>query len=135
TRQSPQPHHPRDEAAGRVGALMRSESSGASPKSWWAPLWRGLVTDSTAKHYRSMKSAVWLFLYFVMHADRKTGKLIRRYDTMVKETGFAKRTTRHWLSLLKQHGYVEVESSGSSLAVAIRVLKWKPLAPKPKTSQ
>jgi len=108
---------------------MRNESS-VSTKSWWAPLWRGLVTDSTAKHYRGMKSAVWLFLYFVIHADRKTGRLMRRYDTMVKETGFAKRTIRHWLAVLKQQGYVEVERSGHSLAVVIRVQKWKPLPPK-----
>jgi DNA-binding transcriptional ArsR family regulator len=109
---------------------MGSESSGTSAKSWWAPLWRGLVADSTAKHYRSMKSAVWLFLYFVMHADRKTGKLVRRYDTIVKETGLAKRTIRHWLSILKRHGYVVVEHSGKSLAIAIQVQKWKPLPPK-----
>jgi DNA-binding transcriptional ArsR family regulator len=115
--------------------MMRSESSGTNTKSWWAPLWRGLVADSTAKHYRSMKSAIWLFLYFVLHADRKTGRLIRRYDTMAKETGFAKRTIRHWLSILKQHGYVEVERSGGSLAIIIRVQKWKPLLPRSQMPQ
>jgi DNA-binding transcriptional ArsR family regulator len=114
---------------------MRSKSSSASTKSWWAPLWRGLVADSTAKHYRSMKSAVWLFLYFVMHADRKTGRLIRRYDTIVRETGFAKRTIRHWLAILKRHGYVAVERSGNSLAIVIQVQNWKPLPPKPERPQ
>ena len=96
-------------------------------KSWWAPLWRGLVTDSSAKHYRNMKNAVWLFLYFVMHADRRTGRLIRRYDTMVKETGLAKRTIRHWLAILKRRGYVTVEQTGRSQVLAIQVEKWKPL--------
>lgn len=114
---------------------MQGEASGSREKSWWAPLWRGLVTDSTAKHYRSMKSAIWLFLYFVMHADRRTGRLIRRYDTIVKETGLAKRTIRHWLSILKRHGYVVVEQSGKSLAIAIQVQKWKPLPPKPERTR
>jgi hypothetical protein len=109
---------------------MPYESSGTSPKSWWAPLWRGLVADSTAKHYRSMKSAIWLFLYFVVHADRKTGKLLRRYNTIVKETGLARRTIRHWLLILKRNGYVVVEHSGRSLAITVQVRKWKPLPPK-----
>jgi DNA-binding transcriptional ArsR family regulator len=114
---------------------MSKPSSSPKVKSWWAPLWRGLVTDSTAKHYKSMKSAVWLFLYFVMHADRRTGRLIRRYDTIVKETGLTKRTIRHWLLILKRHGYVVVEQSGKSLAIAIQVQKWKPLLPKPERPQ
>ena len=108
---------------------MRSESSKTSTKIWWAPLWRGLVADNTAKHYHSMRSAIWLYLYFVMHANRRTGKVFRRYDTIMKETGFAKRTIRHWLSMLKQHGYVTVERSGGSLAIVIQVQKWKPLPP------
>jgi hypothetical protein len=65
-----------------------------------------------------------------MHADRKAGRLIRRYDTMVKETGFAKRTIRHWLARLKRYGYVAVERAGGSLAIAIQVQNWKPLPPK-----
>src|SRR5262245_31332692 len=99
--------------------MMWNGSSDKQQKSWWAPLWRGLVTDSTAKHYRSMKSAIWLFLYCVMHADRKTGRLVRRYDTMVKETGLAKRTIRHWLAILKRHGYVAVQQAGGSVAIVI----------------
>src|SRR5690242_9393130 len=111
---------------------MQSNSTKTKAKSWWAPLWRGLVADHTGKHYRGMKSAVWLFLYLVMHADRKTGRLIRHYDTMVKETGLTRRTIRHWLAILKRHGYVTVEQTGGSRPLVIQVQKWKPLPPRPK---
>lgn len=96
-------------------------------KTWWGPIWRGLVADGTGKHYKSMRASVWLFLYFVVHADRRTGKLSRRYDTMVRETGINKRTIRQWLSILRKQGYVQVERSGSSLAISIQIQKWKPL--------
>ena len=66
-----------------------------------------------------------------MHANRRTGKLIRRYDTIVKETGLTKRTVRYWLSILKQRGYIEIERPSNSLAFLIQVQKWKPLPKKP----
>jgi hypothetical protein len=27
-------------------------------KQWWAPVWKGLVMDAQAKHYRRMKNAL-----------------------------------------------------------------------------
>src|SRR5947208_16555275 len=87
---------------------------------WWGPIWRGLVADPEAKHYRSMRSALWLFLYFVVHPNRKTGHLYRRYETIARETGVPKRTIRLWLSRLEKAGYVQVERLARTITITIR---------------
>jgi hypothetical protein len=44
--------------------LERSQGS-----QWWARIYRGLVIDSSARHYLQMGPAVWLFLYFLLNAN------------------------------------------------------------------
>jgi hypothetical protein len=39
-------------------------------KQWWASVWKGLVMDAQAKHYRKMKHAVWLYLYLLVSGSR-----------------------------------------------------------------
>ena len=78
-----------------------------------------------AKHYKVMGSAIWLFSYLLLHADRKTGRLIRKLDTISKERGINKRTIRYWMSKLRQHGYITTNHTGRSLEIFIQ--KWKPL--------
>lgn len=51
-------------------------------KQWWAPLWKGLIMDPTATHYRHMKNALWLFLYLVLNAGRTTGTVSRKVQTI-----------------------------------------------------
>jgi hypothetical protein len=92
---------------------------------WWGPVWRGLVADPGASHYLRMRSAVWLFLYFVVHADRRTGALHRRAATVAREMGVSERTVRHWLAVLRRHGYVTTRSTGRALRIS--VAKWRPL--------
>jgi DNA-binding transcriptional ArsR family regulator len=94
-------------------------------KNWWAAVWRGLVADPEAKHYRSIRSALWLYIYLIVHANRKTGELNRRYETIARETGISKRTVRHWLSMLRREGYVEVDRSAT--VIKIRIQRWKPI--------
>jgi hypothetical protein len=96
-----------------------------TPKDWWAPVWKGLVADQEGKHYRRMKNAVWLFLYFVTHADRKTGTLKRKCRTICEQMGLSAKTARKWLKSLKTHGYVKAWSNGRCLE--IQILKWKPI--------
>ena len=96
-------------------------------KSWWGPIWRGLVVDSGAKHYLRMRSALWLFVYLILHAERKTGRLHRRYATITRDTGIPKRTVRRWLAVLEQAGYVEVERGEHSQAFSMRIRRWKAL--------
>ena len=94
-------------------------------ESWWAPIWRGLVVDPTGKHYRSMRSAVWLYLYLVVHADRSAGTLFRRTSTIAREMGVPAATIRRWLKVLSMNEYVTKFRVGSTLH--IQILRWKQL--------
>lgn len=94
---------------------------------WWAPLWRGLIVSKGRAHYERMHSAIWLFAYLLLHADRKTGTLIRKLDTIARDMEIKQRTIRYWFMILRKHGYVTTIHTGSSLHITIH--KWKPLQP------
>ncbi len=96
-----------------------------SKSKWWAPLWNGLLVEPTAKHYKAMGSAIWLFLYFLTYANRTTGKLFRRRSTIADDLGLSLRTVNRWLSVLKKKGYVETRQSERSIVISIT--KWKPI--------
>ena len=91
---------------------------------WWIHLWSGLVRDPTAKHYRAIRRAVWLYLYLLVVADRRDGTLFRKVETIAAETGFRPRSIQRWLRLLRDEGYIETETSGRSLDISIT--KWRP---------
>lgn len=95
----------------------------ATNKTWWAPLWRGLVVDPEAKHYRRMKNAVWLFLHLVLHAERRSGRLKRKCKTIANETGVSEKTIQRWLKTLKDGGYIETKNTGRCLEIGINL--WK----------
>jgi DNA-binding transcriptional ArsR family regulator len=96
-----------------------------SKANWWTPVWRGLVVEPTAKHYKAMGSAVWLYLYLLVFANRSTGKLFRRISTIAADIGLSTRTISRWLSILKAGKYIEVRQTGRSLQISIT--KWKPI--------
>lgn len=97
----------------------------ASAKNWWAPVWRGLVSDPAATHYRKMRSALWLYLFLIVHADRQTGRLLRKIRTIESETGVRRATILYWLRRLRAKGYITTHNTGRCLD--IQVSKWKPL--------
>jgi hypothetical protein len=92
-------------------------------KQWWAPIWKGLVMDPEARHYARMKNAVWLFLYLVLNADRSSGILSRRVNTISTHTGIGRDTVMRWLAILRSAGYIASESNGRCLK--IEILKWR----------
>lgn len=94
-------------------------------KNWWTPLWSGLLIEPSAKHYKTMGRAVWLYLYLLTYANRRTGNLFRRTSTIAGDMGLSLRTVSRWLALLKQNGYIETRQTGRSLAISIT--KWKPI--------
>ncbi len=94
-------------------------------ESWWTPLWSGLLIESSAKHYKAMGRAVWLYLYLLTYANRRSGNLFRRTATIAGDLGLSLRTVSRWLSVLKQNGYIEIRQTGRSLAISIT--KWKPI--------
>jgi hypothetical protein len=95
----------------------------ASKNSWWAPVWRGLVVNKGGKHYRAMRSAVWLYLYLIVHADRKTGRLFRRTSTIASDMGVRPETIRYWMAMLRQHGYITSKTTGRALDMSVE--RWK----------
>jgi hypothetical protein len=94
-------------------------------KQWWAPVWKGLVMDPDAKHYRQIKAALWLYLYFLLNANRQTGVLMRKIETICRDMGVTRDTAARWLHVLRTHGYVVTANTGRSLT--IQVAHWKPL--------
>lgn len=103
------------------------------PRRWWGPVWRGLTVEPTAKHYQAMGKAVWLFIYLIVHANRKTGITFRRLSMIAEEMGLPLRTIQFWLAKLRKAGYVTTTRNGRAITVAI--LKWKPLGQPPTKRQ
>jgi hypothetical protein len=106
-------------------ADSNSRAGIVSKASWWTPLWRGLAVDPSAKHFKAMGSAVWLYLYLLVFANRSTGALFRRNSTIAKDMGMSSRTVSRWLNILKTGGYIELRQTGRSLQISIT--KWKPI--------
>jgi len=75
-----------------------------------------------------MHTAVWLYLYLIVHADRRTGTLFRRINTIAVEMGVKPTTVRRWLSVLVKRGYVARSQTGRSLQLEIQ--RWKRLQPR-----
>ena len=89
-------------------------------KEWWIPLWIGILS---AKHYQTMRSSLWLYLYFLLYAKRNSGTLFRKISTIAKDMGLNQRTISRWLKILKQNEYIETKLNGHSLE--IKITKWK----------
>lgn len=92
-------------------------------KHWWAAVYTGLVVDKEGRHYQTMKNAIWLYLYLILHADRETGELSRKIGTIHADTGVSSRTVRAWMKRLKEAGYIKVSFNGRSQS--IKITKWK----------
>lgn len=100
-----------------------SQTTPDKARTWWAPVWRGLVVDSEAKHYHRMGIALWLYLYLVIHADRATGRVPLRLATVAKQTAIPRRSLERWLSRLRQADYLRLEERGQRVSGVI--LRWK----------
>ena len=104
---------------------MDRDSITTPAKTWWTPVWRGLVVDPEGKHLHRMKNALGLYLYLLSHADRRSGRLVRKYETIARDMGFPVRTIRDWMQRLYFYEYVQITKTGR--AMIIDVLKWRPV--------
>ena len=86
-----------------------------------------LVMDVEARHYYRMKNAVWLFLYLFFNADRKSGSLLRKVETISSETGIKRDTIIRWLDVLRKHSYIATRNTGRGLFIQIR--QWENPSP------
>lgn len=96
-----------------------------SQKTWWAPVWRGLVADPTAKHYRQLDGALWLLIYLILHADRLTGVVRQKVSAIARATGISPWTLRDWLRRLRRGGYITLRGTGRAPLIQIR--RWRTL--------
>lgn len=92
-------------------------------KHWWAPIWTGLVIDPESSHYKKMKNAIWLYLYLVLSADRKSGFLKRKIRTICLDMGVNRDMVLRWLKVLKEGDYITTVNTGRHLTIHIK--KWK----------
>jgi len=89
-------------------------------KDWWAPVFRSLISY---QNYKKIGNAIWLYLYFLVHADRKTGFLFRKLRTISKETNFPLSTIKKWLKVLKDCEYVVTKGNGRYLFIKVNNFK------------
>lgn len=110
---------------------MSSEEK--TEKTWWAPVWRGLVEDPEGKHVRRLDGAVWLFFYFILHAKRDTGMVWAKTETVARAMGVSRRTIQRWRLTLLEHGYVMPVGNKK---IQFVIPKWRTLraAPRPAAS-
>lgn len=104
-------------------AKIEANRGQPKPPSWWTPLWRGLVADPDSKHRKTMGPAIWLFLYLLVYANRKTGIVRRTQEAIRLDTGYSIRAIQSYLGRLKKQGYISTSKTGRYLAITI--LKWK----------
>lgn len=95
----------------------------SNQKQWWAPVWTGLVMDPEGIHCRRMKNAVWLWLYCVLNANRSTGVLFKKIDTIVADMGVPQRTVTRWITVLRNQCYIDTRTTGRYLVIHIQ--KWR----------
>ena len=82
---------------------------------------QSVFSDSVRlKHYRKMRSAIWLFLYLLDNAEQKTGELKRNFDAISTDMGIARSTIQRWLKMLRSSGYVETGNTGRLLTIRIK---------------
>ncbi len=79
--------------------------------------------DERATHYRKMKNALWLFLYLVLGANRQTGMLVRKIQTICTDMGLERDTVLRWLKILREGDYIATKSNGRCLSIQVK--KWK----------
>src|SRR5206468_12084 len=64
--------------------------------------------------------------YFLLNANRRSGLLMRKIETICNTMGITRDTAQRWLRILRQGGYIKTVNTGRSLT--IQVTRWKPLA-------
>jgi hypothetical protein len=70
-----------------------------------------------------MGTSVWMFLYLLTYANRKTGIVRRSLTMMAKDTGYPVRTIQLNLKNLREKGYLTSSHEGRYLTIQIE--KWK----------
>jgi hypothetical protein len=95
----------------------------SNSKNWWTPIWSGLANDINGKHRKAMGLSLWVYLYLLAYANRKTGIVHRKQKIIARETGLPLRTIQRHLKRLATQHYITLDTSERPLQ--IRIEKWK----------
>ncbi|PIR01369.1 MAG: hypothetical protein COV66_01795 [Nitrospinae bacterium CG11_big_fil_rev_8_21_14_0_20_45_15] len=88
---------------------------------WWTKIRKGLFFDQSGKHHKRMGSAVWLYGYLHVCAD-KNGVVTHKHKTISRNMGIPLRSIREMMKTLRLEGYVEVKRRPHHSEISI--LKW-----------
>lgn len=72
---------------------------------------------------QAMGSAVWIFLYLLTYANRKTGITRRKISQIREDTGYPARTIQRYLKRLSEQDYITITRAKQYLHIQIK--KWK----------
>jgi hypothetical protein len=100
-------------------------------KDWWVPIRIGLILGD--RHRKSLKGAVWLFLYLTAHADRETGQLLRKYATVAKDMNTSHKTVQRWMNILRADDYIKTQRLIHGFH--IQITKWRQVLSKKEGPQ
>jgi len=92
-------------------------------KNLFGPVLQEIVADMQGKHYRRLKNALWIYLYLVIYANPKNGKLTSTVTKIAISTGHQEETINSWLGNLKKWHYISIEKHGEELQ--FKVSQWK----------
>jgi hypothetical protein len=99
---------------------MKTLSKNQNP---FGPFFRKIVSEPQAKHYRRMRNAIWLYLYLMICANPKTGKLTACVSDIAESMGHSEATISSWLGHLRKWHYVSLEKQKKSLH--LKISQWK----------
>lgn len=73
-------------------------------KEWWFPIDHTFPLDSTL--WEQMGKAVRLYLYLHSSANRKSGILLRKYETIAKDLNISPKTAQRQMDVLRKYDYI-----------------------------
>ena len=97
-------------------------------RDWWRPIWRSQLFDSGADHREKLGSAIWLYLFLLIHVDYRTGIITRSLGQLATELCAPKKTTRDWLTRLRKMSYVSAKREGTLFHIRVihfRMVSWQ----------
>ena len=97
----------------RLISLTYVESMTLKQRHWWQHIW---------KDHKVLRTAFWLFIYFLTKIRPGESRLVITYKQMLRETGVSKPTIYTWLERLQDYGYLRVEQSNNCLVIRVNKL-------------
>lgn len=92
-------------------------------KSWWFPIWKGLIIDANAKHRKKMGTSIWFYLYLLFSTNRRNGTVSKKQKDIAKDLGLTVRTIQKQLLRLRKNNYITVEKQVKTPKITITKYK------------